>query len=118
MDTCRVEVSPKATRFLAALREVGVVARACRLAKVSRSAVYLMWRRDAAFREAMDAVLDAFFQEVRDRAIAGEQERKAVRQARERERHPMRCENLVLAREAKRRKRCGVPAPYRGDKFW
>lgn len=89
-------------RFLDAYRQRLVVAPAARLAGVHRATVY-RWMADTAFAAAMRAAAELFFREHRAKVLAEEAARRRWREARERERRPMRCDHLARARAAKRR---------------
>jgi hypothetical protein len=88
-------------RFLDAYRQRLAIAPSARLAGVHRATVY-RWLSDAAFAAAMKSAAEVFFQEIRAKVVAAQQARQQWRRQRERERLPMRCENLARAREAKR----------------
>jgi hypothetical protein len=87
-------------RFLAAFAETWAIARAARVAGVSRCQVYHWIRADPDFAAAMRATAEARFAEHRERVMAEQAARVAWRRAREQdpERHAMRCENLARAR--------------------
>ena len=89
-------------RFLDAYRECLTVAQAARLSGVHRATAY-RWLGDAAFAAAMQAAAEVYFREHRAKVVAEEAARQQWREARERERRPMRCHFLALARAAKRR---------------
>jgi hypothetical protein len=93
--------SERRRRFLDAYRRHPAVTRAARLAGVHRATVY-RWLADATFAGAMRAAAEAFFDENRERVLAEEAARRRWREERERERRPMRCYYLALARAAKR----------------
>jgi hypothetical protein len=105
-DKAAPELSERQQRFLDAYRQRLVIAPAARLARVHRATVY-RWRQDAAFAAALRRAADEFFPEHRAEVLAAEEARQRWRRERELERRPMRCRNLALAREAKRRKREG-----------
>jgi hypothetical protein len=71
--------------------------------RAHRVTVY-RWLKDADFRAALQSVAEAFFQVHRAKVLAAEAARQQWRAERERQRWPMRCENLARAREAKRRR--------------
>jgi len=89
-------------RFLDAYRQRPTIAPAARLAGVHRATVY-RWLADAAFAADMRAAAEAFYREHRAKALTEEAARQCWREARERERRPMRCYYLARARAAKRR---------------
>ena len=89
-------------RFLNAYGENPSVAPAARAAGMHRATVY-RWLEDPAFVAAVRAAADEFFRRHREKVIAWEDERRRLRREREKERRPMRCENLAKARAAKRR---------------
>ncbi|WP_145243845.1 hypothetical protein [Urbifossiella limnaea] len=95
-------LSDRQRRFLAAYQERLAVAPAARLAGVHRASVY-RWRSDPVFAAAMRDAAEVFFANVQARVLAAEAEREVWRAARERARHPMRCDYLARARAAKRR---------------
>jgi hypothetical protein len=108
-DTCGANrinanaLSARQQRFLDAYRQQRLaIAPAARLSHVHRATVY-RWQRDAVFAAALRAAQALFFQEHRAKVMAADAERQRWRDARERERHPMRCEHLARARAAKRR---------------
>jgi hypothetical protein len=80
------------------------IAPAARRARVHRATIY-RWLKDDGFRAALQSAAEAFFQEHKAKVLAAEAARQEWRAERERERWPMRCENLARAREAKRRRR-------------
>jgi hypothetical protein len=92
--------SERQRRFLDAYRQRPTIAVAARLAGVHRATVY-RWLADAAFAEALRAY-EVFYQENRAKLLA-ETERQRWRDERERERRPIRCYYLALARARKRR---------------
>jgi hypothetical protein len=96
-------LTSKRQRFLTACREGPTVARAARLARVNRTSVY-RWLADPAFAAARAAALEEFFRVHKAKVLATEAARAAWRAERERERWPMRCHYLALARAAKRRR--------------
>lgn|SRR5262245_8086237 len=97
-------LSQRQRRFLDAYRQRLAVSAAARLACVHRATVY-RWLADPAFAEAMRAAAEAFFREHKAKVLGEEEARQRWRDQRERDRRPMRCHNLALAREAKRRGR-------------
>jgi hypothetical protein len=64
---------------------------------VHRATVY-RWLADPAFADAMRAAAEVFFQEHRAKVLAEEAAQQRWRDERERERRPMRCYYLALAR--------------------
>jgi len=91
-------------RFLDAFRQTGTIAAATRLANVHRATVH-RWKAQPLFAAVMDAFLDLFHIELIKKCREAEAVRQAWREQRERERRPMRCRNLALARDARREKR-------------
>src|SRR5262245_13558558 len=92
--------SERQRRFLDAYRQRPTIAPAARLAGVHRATVY-RWLADPAFADALRAAAEVFFREHRAKVIAEEAVRQRWRAERERERRPMRCHYLELARAAK-----------------
>lgn len=95
--------SDRQQRFLEAYRQRPTIAPAARLAGVHRATVYRWLADDAGFAAAMRAAAEVFFQSHRLKVLAEEAARQRWRNERERERRPMRCYYLALARAAKRR---------------
>ena len=96
-------MSDRQQRFLDAYRARPNIASAARLARVHRASVY-RWQADLVFAGAMRAAFDSFHREHQAKVIAQEEARQERRRQRELERRPMRCLNLALAREEKRRR--------------
>ncbi len=109
-DTCDTKLrnvdtpalSERQRRFLAAFAERPTIAVAARLACVHRATVY-RWLAAPAFAAALRAAYQVFFGANRAKMLAEEAVRQHWRDERERERRPMRCHFLALARAAKRR---------------
>jgi transposase len=95
-------LSERQVRFLEAYRQNPAIAPVARLADVHRATVY-RWMADAAFTAAMKTAAEDFFRVHKAKVLEQEAARQRWREARERERRPMRCYYLARARAAKRR---------------
>ena len=94
--------SDRRRRFLDAYRRDIVVASAARMAGVHRATVY-RWKADPEFVAEMQAAVEEFFRNHRAKVAEADAARRALREEREKARHPMRCHYLAQARAAKRR---------------
>jgi hypothetical protein len=72
---CSVLLGERQRRFLAAYREVPVIARAARLAEVHRASVY-RWKADPGFRAALKAAADDFVRGYREKLLAADAARE------------------------------------------